>query len=86
VFYDDLNKAQRRWENMEAIEFRTKIKKNGIIQIPKKYKEKIGNTVKVIIIAEQKEIKADIINELLENPIKLKDFSPFSREDIYENI
>lgn len=71
---------------MEAIEFRTKIKKNGIIQIPKKYKEKIGNTVKVIIIAEQKEIKADIINELLENPIKLKDFSPFSREDIYENI
>jgi hypothetical protein len=70
---------------MEAIEFRTKIK-NGIIQIPKKYKQKISNPVKVIIISEQKEFKADIIDELLENPIKLKDFSPFSREEIYENL
>jgi hypothetical protein len=70
---------------MEAIEFRTKIK-NGIIQIPKKYKKKISNPVKVIIISEQKEFKADIIDELLDNPIKLKDFSPFSREEIYENL
>ena len=70
---------------MEAIEFRTKIK-NGVIQIPKKYKQKISNPVKVIIISEQKEFKADIIDELLENPIKLKDFSPFSREEIYENL
>jgi len=68
---------------MEAIEFRTKIK-NGTIKIPKKYKQKIGNTVKVIIIAEQKEKHADIIDELLKNPIKLKDFSPLSREEIYE--
>jgi hypothetical protein len=70
---------------MEAIEFRTKIK-NGIIQIPKKYKKKIRNSVKVIIISEQKEFKAGIIDELLENPIQLKDFSPFSREEIYENL
>ncbi|MFO7970837.1 MAG: hypothetical protein R6U40_03705 [Desulfobacterales bacterium] len=70
---------------MEAIEFRTKTK-NGIIQIPKKYKQKISNPVKVIIISEQKEFKADIIDDLLENPIKLKDFSPFSREEIYENL
>lgn len=71
---------------MEAIEFRTKIKENGIIQIPKKYKEKIGNTVKVIIIAEEREINSDIIDELLENPVKLECFSPFSREDIYEKL
>ena len=70
---------------MEAIEFRTKIK-NGIIQIPKKYKQKIGNTVKVIIMSEQKAKQADIIGELLKNPIKLKDFSPFSREEIYERL
>ncbi|MDL2124935.1 MAG: hypothetical protein LWX51_18095 [Deltaproteobacteria bacterium] len=37
---------------MEAIEFKTKIK-NGTIQIPKKYKQRIGNNVKVIIISEQ---------------------------------
>ena len=71
---------------MEAIEFRTKIQKNGIIQIPRKYKEKIGSTVKVIIIGEKKEINSDIIDELLENPLKLEGFSPFSREDIYDKL
>lgn len=70
---------------MEAIEFKTKIK-NGTIQIPKKYKQKIGNTVKVIIITEKKAKQADIIDNLLANPIKLKDFSPFLREEIYERL
>ena len=37
---------------MEAIEFKSKIK-NGIIRIPEKYKQKTGNTVKVIIISEK---------------------------------
>lgn len=70
---------------MEAIEFTTKIK-NGTIQIPKKYKQRTGNTVKVIIMTEKKAKQADIIDRLLTNPIKLKDFSPFSREEIYERL
>jgi len=70
---------------MEVIEFKSKIK-NGIIQIPKKYKQKIGNTVKVIVITEKKAKQADIIDKLLANPIKLKDFSPFLREEIYERL
>jgi len=70
---------------MEAIEFKTKIK-NGTIRIPKKYKQKIGNTVKVIIMTEQKAKQADIIDKLLTNPIKLKDFTPFLREEIYERL
>jgi len=70
---------------MEAIEFKTKIK-NGTIQIPKKYKQKIGNTAKVIIISEQRAKQADIIDKLLANPIKLKGFSPFLREEIYERL
>ena len=70
---------------MEAIEFKSKIK-NGIIQIPEKYKQKIGNTVKVIIITEKKAKQSDIIDKLLANPIKSKDFSPFSREEIYERL
>ena len=68
---------------MEAIEFKTKIK-NGTIQIPKKYKQKIGNTVKVIIMTEQKAKHADIIDKLLTNPIKLEKFSPLLREEVYE--
>lgn len=70
---------------MEAIEFKTKIK-NGSIQIPKKYKQRIGNNVKVIIISEQWTNQPDIIDKLLTNPIKLKDFSPFLREEIYERL
>ncbi|MBU4208648.1 MAG: hypothetical protein KKD12_03080 [Proteobacteria bacterium] len=70
---------------MEAIEFKTKIK-NGTIRIPKKYKQRTGNTVKVIIISEQGTRKADIIDKLLANPIKLKDFSPCLREEIYERL
>ncbi|MBW2104621.1 MAG: hypothetical protein JRF08_07745 [Deltaproteobacteria bacterium] len=70
---------------MEAIEFKTKIKK-GTIQIPKKYKQRTGNTVKVIIISEQGTKQADIIDKLLANPIKSKDFSPFLREEIYERL
>ena len=70
---------------MEAIEFKSKIK-NGIIQIPEKYKQKIGNTVKVIVITEKKAKQSDIIDKLLANPIKSKDFSPFLREEIYERL
>ncbi|MBA7526743.1 hypothetical protein ES705_18913 [subsurface metagenome] len=70
---------------MEAIEFKSRIK-NGIIQIPEKYKQKIGNTVKVIVITEKKAKQTDIIDKLLANPIKSKDFSPFSREEIYERL
>jgi hypothetical protein len=70
---------------MEAIEFKTKIK-NGTIRIPKKYKQKTGTNVKVIIISEQGTMQHDIIDKLLANPIKLKDFSPYLREEIYERL
>ncbi len=70
---------------MEAIEFKSKIK-NGIILIPEKYKQKIGNTVKVIVITEKKKNRLDIIDKLLANPIKIKNFSPISREEIYERL
>ena len=70
---------------MEAIEFKAKIK-NGIIRIPQKYKNKSGSTVKVIVITEQGSKQSDIIDELLENPIKSREFSPFLREEIYERL
>jgi len=68
---------------MEAIEFKTK---NGTIQIPKKYKPNKDNTVKVIIISEQKAKQADIIDKLLTNPIQMANFSPFTREEIHERL
>ncbi|MEA3467605.1 MAG: hypothetical protein U9R57_05190 [Thermodesulfobacteriota bacterium] len=68
---------------MEAFEFKTKIR-NGIIQVPQKYSQKVGNTVKVIILSEQGANHTDMIDELLANPVKVDCFEPFSRDDIYD--
>ncbi len=70
---------------MEAIEFKAKIK-NGFIRVPEKFKQRTDSNVKVILISEQKVSQTDIIDKLLLNPIKSKDFSPFLREEIYERF
>ena len=68
---------------MEAIEFKTKIK-NGMIQIPRKYSRKLGDSVKVIILTDLPSKNRDIIDELMETPVKIDSFTPLTREDIYE--
>jgi hypothetical protein len=70
---------------MEAIEFKTKIK-NGLIRIPDKFRQKNGDTVKVIILSEQKVRQTDIIDKLLLTPVKSKQFSPLLREEIYDRF
>ncbi|MBT7713017.1 MAG: hypothetical protein HN745_14945 [Deltaproteobacteria bacterium] len=70
---------------MEAIEFKARIR-DGVIRIPQKYRQKTGNTVKVILISEQGAKHSDIIDKLLEDPLKSEDFSPFLREEIYERV
>ncbi len=68
---------------MNAIEFRTKIK-NGVIEIPQKHIDQIKENVRVIIISEESAVEVDIIEKLINNPIKLKAFKPFSRDEIYD--
>ena len=68
---------------MYAIEFRTRIK-NGVIEIPQEYRDKLETYVKVIILKEEKGIESNMIDRLLDFPLKLKGFKPFSREEIYE--
>ncbi|MEZ4528501.1 MAG: hypothetical protein R2941_21515 [Desulfobacterales bacterium] len=71
---------------MYAVEFKTKIK-DGIIIIPKKYRKILKTNVKVIVLTEEKEIKkTDIIENLLDSPLKICDFKPMSRDDIYDRI
>ena len=48
--------------------------------------QKIGNTAKIIVITEKKTEHPDIIDNLLANPIRLKGFSPFLREEIYDRF
>ncbi|MCK4359216.1 MAG: hypothetical protein KAW92_10850 [Candidatus Cloacimonetes bacterium] len=66
---------------MHAIEFRTKIK-NGFIKLPEKYKEVLKHTVNVIIIEEDNR-NINIIDELLESPLYIRNFIPLKREEIY---
>jgi len=68
---------------MNAIEFRTKIK-NGVIEIPQKHIDQIKENVRVIIISEESAGGVDIIEKLINKPIKLKAFKPLSRDEIYE--
>ncbi len=69
---------------MYAFEFKTKIK-NGMIEIPEKFRKKLKNNVKVILLTEYiADTQSDVIEELLESPLKLTDFRPCKREEIYE--
>ncbi len=69
---------------MYAIEFRTKIR-DGLIEIPLEYRKKLNDNVKVIVLAEKMaERDSDIIEELLDSPLKIQGFTPLKREEIYD--
>jgi hypothetical protein len=69
---------------MYAVEFRTKVK-DGMIEIPEKYRKKLKYSVKVILLSEDiDEATSDMIESLLEYPIKMSDFRPLKREEIYD--
>jgi len=68
---------------MYAIEFQTRVK-NGNIEVPEEYKDRLTGLVRVIVLAQEKPPAATLIDHLLENPIKLPHFQPLTREEIYE--
>jgi hypothetical protein len=69
---------------MGTIEFRTTVK-NGVIEIPAKYRNQVKNRVRVILVPEgEKPTQPNLIDQLLEKPIRLTDFQPIKRDDLYE--
>jgi hypothetical protein len=68
---------------MYAIEFTTSVR-NGMIQIPVQYRDKLRDMVRVIILADKREKTNNLIDQLLESPLKIKGFRPLSRDEIYE--
>jgi len=77
---------------MYAVEFQTKIT-DGMIQVPEIFKKTINPHVRVILLAEDsihtEEFSLeshDIIDELMASPLKINDFRPIKREDIYDRI
>jgi len=69
--------------SMYAIEFQTKVE-NGHIEIPAEFKDRLVGCVRVIVLAEEQRAKANLLDQLLANPIKLENFVPLTREEIYE--
>jgi bifunctional DNA-binding transcriptional regulator/antitoxin component of YhaV-PrlF toxin-antitoxin module len=70
---------------MYAIEFQTTVKEDGYIEIPAEYRQQVqGSTVRVLILTQTPAPKPSIIHQLLENPRRVNDFSPLTRDEIHE--
>ena len=69
---------------MNAFEFQAK-PKNGRIEIPAEYKDKIVGTVRVIVLSQEQKVGTDgVIDRLLAHPLELDNFAPLTREEVYE--
>jgi hypothetical protein len=68
---------------MYAIEFKADIS-NGVIEIPPQYRDKMQTHVKVILLSDEATNDThDIIDDLLASPIKISEFKPLNRDEIY---
>ncbi len=71
---------------MKTIEFQTNIDK-GILEIPEIYQKQLEKykTVRVIIVTEENApMDTDLIEYLMENPLKVEKILPLKRDEIYE--
>ena len=68
---------------MVTVQFKTKIK-NGVILIPKKYQGKLKDNVRVTLQIENRKVKTkNYLDTLLAHPVKVKNFRPLTREQVY---
>jgi hypothetical protein len=67
---------------MYAVEFQAKVK-NGFIEIPPQYRDSLKQTVRVIVLAEASEKTPNLIDQLLEHPLRIQGFKPLTRDELY---
>ena len=68
---------------MIAVEFQATIK-NGHIEIPEEHRESFKDRVRVLLLSDDQESSAvDMIDQLLDSPIRVKGFRPLYREEIH---
>lgn len=60
---------------MYAIEFLTKVE-TGYIEIPGEFKDRLAGCVCVIVLVEDPPAQANLLDQLLANPIKLDNPEP----------
>lgn len=72
---------------MSTIEFETEAA-NGNIEIPEKYRPQLKGKLQVVVSVKKAQTieqePDDIITELINNPLKVTDFKPLTRNEIYD--
>ncbi len=69
---------------LRAVEFQTFVK-NGMIEVPREYRKRLSQRVRVIVLAEEDRTaqSATLIDDLLLNPIKIEGFTPLTRDEAH---
>ncbi|GAA6615982.1 hypothetical protein [Scytonema sp. NUACC26] len=70
---------------MLAVEFQANIK-NGLFEVPERYRQELENykNVRVIILVDETQPQVDMIDYLLNHPIKVDNQTPLKRDEIYD--
>jgi hypothetical protein len=68
---------------MYAVEFQATIK-DGTIEIPGVYRHRFKERARVILLAEAESTTVNLIDQLLQYPLKMAGFKPFARDEMYE--
>ena len=68
---------------MYAVEFQAKIK-DGTIEIPEVYRHRFKDCVRVILLAAEESTPVNLIEQLLQHPLKVARFKPFTTDEMYE--
>ena len=70
---------------MRTAEFEADVR-NGTIEIPAKYRELFGNSVRVTLSSDEPHCgsQSTILDQWLASPISISDFQPLSREQAHE--
>nr|VFJ42658.1 MAG: hypothetical protein BECKFW1821A_GA0114235_100210 [Candidatus Kentron sp. FW]VFJ56862.1 MAG: hypothetical protein BECKFW1821B_GA0114236_103026 [Candidatus Kentron sp. FW] len=68
---------------MHAIEFQAMIQ-DGVIEVPPYYHAQLSKHAKVIVLMDEEPHQTGMLVRLLEHPVARADFTPLSREAIYE--
>ena len=67
---------------MATIEFKTKVK-NGMIEVPAKFRDQLETDIRVIVMIDKEKLSQNLIDQLLENPLQVENFFPLKREEVY---
>ena len=68
---------------MHAIEFQAKVR-DGTIEIPAQYRDRVQEMVRVIILTEETGNGTNLIEQLLQRPLRCRGFQPLLRDEIHE--